>query len=223
MHDLLYKKVNIKDINNNKKYEFIRQIQGDFKESFLSLNENQKRKVKKIIMNELDFSNYFKLDLYDKIFSNDYKNNFESLSSVVILFALRDKINQKSFLNELKRNYGICINAENIIEDLKKKIKNDEYMKNCFEIFGKYKYLNKIKDIIVLYIYVKMLKFDIFYLRFPYYRRFKHVREEVEIYELKKKNYEKKQDRDIVKRERKIIKFSCDKTYNKELLKKNNY
>ena len=175
MHDLLYKKVNIKDINNNKKYEFIRQIQGDFKESFLSLNENQKRKVKKIIMNELDFSNYFKLDLYDKIFSNDYKNNFESLSSVVILFALRDKINQKSFLNELKRNYGICINAENIIEDLKKKIKNDEYMKNCFEIFGKYKYLNKIKDIIVLYIYVKMLKFDIFYLRFPYYRRFKHV------------------------------------------------
>ena len=266
-HGLFYKIVDIIFTDNKALYylgirfmergDIIKKMNNNFKGLYNSLNDKTKQKVKKIIMLKLDFSDFFNLKMFDKVFSiYDYKIlNIKNYELLLLFFNLRKEIIRKEFFDELEKNYGICLNAENIIEDFKKNINNYEYLKNYIEIFSKYKYLNKIKDLILLCVYEKKKNISRFssiyhihhdndfddnyfcyvYNRFlpdfPYdlrqsrrsiLRRFNKavlknsIKSSNNLIALKK-NYKKRVFRDILKRERRIIKINCNKIHNKGL------
>ena len=67
---------------------------------------------------------------------NTKKNLDDIFNNFIILFYIKEKINEKNFMNELENNFGIYLNIDEIIEKLNKIINNvDLYFSNELDYF----------------------------------------------------------------------------------------
>ena len=120
--------LNLSEILRNK---IIKQMNANFKELYMKLDYKIKQKIKKILLNELNFSSYFNNEDYYS--HNDYSqrmfisnSEFSSkFSDYILIFnSIKEKVLDKRFLDELENNYGIYLNNEAFIEELNEIKKN---------------------------------------------------------------------------------------------------
>ena len=125
-------------------------MNNDFKKLYALLQGEVKIKIKKILMDNLDFSKYFNLDLLG--FNHIYLfTKYDRIYKIFLLFSiLKNEINEENFFKNLENNYGIYSESEDFIEEI-----NNEYKRNknkfLKEIFYKYPDLDNIKELIILY------------------------------------------------------------------------
>ena len=137
------------------KEQIIKDMAKNFKKLFCGCGDESKNQIKKIINDNLDFSDYFwelKDDMYDnlevdKILKNDniknkdeiIENLFESQRGnklLIITFFAQKKVEEKGFLEELEKNYGIFLEVDDFIEEMNKKIEEIKSFKQLLEYVG---------------------------------------------------------------------------------------
>jgi hypothetical protein len=108
-----------------------------FKRLFIACGEDSQKEIKKIITDNLNFADYFNDIVYiDKRYDNfqvseilkneNIKNKEEIVQEVfetskenkllIITFFAQKKVDEKGFLEELEKNYGIYLEVEDFIE-----------------------------------------------------------------------------------------------------------
>ena len=133
-------------------------IKQSFKELFQRCSKEGKDKLKQIISENLNFSDYFNFFLLKE---NDLYNNkqvhellkriekerreefikysFESQRGnylLLITFFAQKKIEEKGFLEQLEKNYGVYLDVDNFIKDMNQKISEIKTYKQLFEYIG---------------------------------------------------------------------------------------
>jgi len=129
-----------------------------FKRMFCGCGEDSKKEIKKIIIDNLNFLDYFDVDVdnnkdkYDnckvsEILKDEYIENKEEIVQTVfdsqtgnklliITFFAQKKVEEKGFLEELEKNYGIYLEVEDFIEEMKKKLEEIKTYKQLLEYIG---------------------------------------------------------------------------------------
>ena len=134
-----------------------KRINQSFKRLFLECSKEGRNKLKELISKNLNFSSYFgsnNLDtsLYDtyqceKLLKDVTKEKkidilklaFESQKGnqlLLITFFARKKVEEKGFLDELEKNYGVYLEVDNFIKDLNKKKEEIKSYKELFKYVG---------------------------------------------------------------------------------------
>ena len=127
----------------------------NFKQLFNDCGDEGKKQIKEIITKNLNFSDYFdekEDDLYDNFKVNEIlkdeniKNKEEILkyayesqrgnNLLIITFFAQKKIEEKGFIEELEKNYGIYLEVDDFIENMKKKIEEIKSFKELYEYIG---------------------------------------------------------------------------------------
>ena len=135
-------------------------IKQGFKELFQRCSKEGKDKLKQIISENLNFSDYFdinqfkmkEVDLYDnnqvhEILKGIEKERREEFSKyafesqrgnylLLITFFAQKKIEEKGFLEQLEKNYGVYLDVDNFIKDMNQKISEIKTYKQLFEYIG---------------------------------------------------------------------------------------
>ena len=225
-------------------YEIKKEIKRNFRDLFSCLNHDKQEKIISIIINNLNYSRHFNIP---HIFNRNYLKNFNYFN---IFYNLMEKINRKDFVDNLEKNYGVYLDAENLIKDLKKNMYDKKYNKILLKE-KKYSHLNYLKDILKLFSYTN--KIDLlnyrdhsdfsrvfrrlinnisFIFKYNSSRTYHHIikiKNSQKFFYQKKlkivfiisiclceeKYFDKKVDKARIKKERKIIKFNCNKINNK--------
>ena len=209
------------------KEQLIKKISENFLGFYYSLDLKLKQKINVILFKELNFSNYIKKnDLY--IWLNFKFNALDkSYKFISVFLFLREKILNERFMNKLEENFGVCLEAEYLINELKNI--GDSFYMDKYETLKKYN-LFSIMELIILDSLYKNKKIDtctsiriLLHKDKVLYKTIKNIiMEEKNIAkyktkEIKKKikiNYKEKIKRDII-----IMKKNCDKNYNKRINK----
>jgi hypothetical protein len=135
-------------------------IKQGFKELFQRCSKEGKDKLKQIISENLNFSDYFdinqfkmkEVDLYDNNQVHEIlkgiekerreefiKYSFESQRGnylLLITFFAQKKIEEKGFLEQLEKNYGVYLDVDNFIKEMNQKISEIKTYKQLFEYIG---------------------------------------------------------------------------------------
>ena len=150
---LLYNKQSLLNISEIIRNRIIKQMNINFKDLYTNLNDQIKKKIQKILMNEVNFSSYLNLNSIPSLLKEKEIYDFFSYSSkfISIFDFFRQKILDKNFLNELEKNFGIFMNNEPFIEQLNQRKKNWENSESIIKTFLGDKNLNSIKNLIHLY------------------------------------------------------------------------
>ena len=134
-------------------------ITQSFKKLFNECSQKTRNELKDIIMEKMHFSEFFEEDeheikkgIYDSFKVNlllkdkNIKNKDEILKYayesqrgnqllIITFFALK-KIEEKGFMEELEKNYGIYIEVDKFVQDLKQKLKEIKTFKGLYEYIG---------------------------------------------------------------------------------------
>ena len=124
--------LHLSEILRNK---IIKEMNKNFKGLYIKLNEKTKTKIKKIIINELNFSSYFDINLrdFEAILPEMYQDSlFKTFNFILVFKILREKVLDKNFFRDLANNYGVYLNNEAFIEILNNEIKNGENINNFY-------------------------------------------------------------------------------------------
>ena len=127
----------------------------NFKIMYTECGEDGKKQINEIITNNLNFSDYFwelDDDLYDnfkvsEILKDENIKNKEEIikyafesqrgnSLLIITFFAQKKIEEKGFMEELEKNYGIYLDVDNFITDMNKKLEEIKSYKDLFAFIG---------------------------------------------------------------------------------------
>ena len=135
----------------------IEQMNLNFRDLYINLNEEIKQRIKKLLLDKINFSNYFnQSDFISYIsFPKEMLKSIFCLSSefsnyISIINSIREKVLNKSFLEELENNYGIYSNNETFIEEINKIKENYEKIDNIIkDVFGNQN-INKFKNAFLL-------------------------------------------------------------------------
>ena len=216
-------------IFNFLKGKIIQIIERNFIDFYNSLYDESRKEINKIIFNKLNFSDYLYIrHLGD---SNTFGKSYEF---ILVFQLLREKIHSENFLQNLENNFGVYLESDILVEEIKKKLDSNTIEKsNILEIYD----LFSIKELDVLaslyqrqfsyysfgvspnfnkvdYFYYYKVKNN-FYKKIEYLIRIdkpkyilKHIKKEIKV-----NNKEK------ILKDKIIIKNSYDKTYNKRLNK----
>ena len=137
------------------KEQIIKTMDNNFKLLFCGCGNESRNKIKKIISENLNFSDYF-LELVDSRYNNgqvsdilrgeNIKNKDEIIESLfesqkgykllIITFFAQKKVEEKGFLEELEKNYGIYLDVDGFIEGMKKKLDEIKTFKQLLEFVG---------------------------------------------------------------------------------------
>ena len=146
----------ISEISRNK---IIKAMNNNFKKLYLQLDAGIKNEIRKILINNLDLSKYFdfnSLNFYYNMyiwFKVPLTNIYNIWKTFLLFYIFKRKIYEKGVLKSLGNNYGIYLEAEDFIKEIHKELqKSNETFK---DIFSNYNCLNHIKEIIILYYYLK--------------------------------------------------------------------
>ena len=131
-----------------------------FKKLFNECTYDSKKKLGDLILRNLNFSSYFDLpsnfEIYDSYYDNlrvdellqdkNIKNMDKILeyafksqkgnSLLIISFFAQKKTEEKGFLEELEKNYGIYLDVDNFIKEMNRKLKEINSFKKMFEYIG---------------------------------------------------------------------------------------
>ena len=143
-------------------------ITKNFKNLFSRCSREGKDKLKEIISKNLYFPEYFGMtitkenDMYDnfqvhellKELEGEKKQEFldyafESQKGnklLLITFFAQKKVEEKGFLEELEKNYGVYLDVDNFIKEMNKKISEIKSYQALFEYIGTDFMKNKYKD-----------------------------------------------------------------------------
>ena len=143
-------------------------ITKSFKNLFSRCSREGKDKLKEIISKNLYFPEYFGMtitkenDMYDnfqvhellKELEGEKKREFldyafESQKGnklLLITFFAQKKVEEKGFLDELEKNYGVYLDVDNFIKEMNKKISEIKSYQALFEYIGTDFMKNKYKD-----------------------------------------------------------------------------
>ena len=143
-------------------------IKKNFKNLFTRCSKEGKNGLKDIISKNLYFPEYFGItitkenDMYDnfKVYELLEKLNgekkqefleyaFESQKGnklLLITFFAQKKVEEKGFLDELEKNYGVYLDVDNFIKEMNTKISEIKSYKDLFEYIGTDFMKNKYKD-----------------------------------------------------------------------------
>jgi hypothetical protein len=106
---------------------------------FSELNETEKDIFKITLLNNSNISEYFDINQIPKEISFLYPNmNLNQVSSkfISLLDFLKEKIFSNNFLNELEKNFGVCLDTEKYIEELKIKTADNLDILKKYEMFS---------------------------------------------------------------------------------------
>ena len=131
-----------------------RRMNRNFKNLFNQCSYDSRRKIVALIMKNLNFSKYFNSETYhslydlnldellgknikdlDKILEYAFKSQ-KGNSLLIITFFAQKKIEEKGFLEELEKNYGIYLDVDNFIKEMNLKLKEINSFKKMFEYIG---------------------------------------------------------------------------------------
>ena len=126
-----------------------------FKRLFNECSEEGKKKLGDIIKNNLVFANYFDSNKYEE---NELYDNFkideilkdkkvENIDEIlkyafehqrgnqlyIVSFFAQKKIEEKGFMEELEKNYGVYIDVDNFIKDMKQKLEEIKTYKDFYK------------------------------------------------------------------------------------------
>ena len=156
---ILYPKKSLLCLSEILRNKIIKQMSLNFRDLYIKLNEKIKQKIKRILLNEFNFSSYFDINRYNYCFS-DYsqeikESTFSSYSEFLDFFfiinSIREKVLDECFLNDLENNYGIYLNNEAFIAKLNKKKKKMKGIDEAIEyFFGDDHDINSIKNVLFL-------------------------------------------------------------------------
>lgn len=131
-----------------------------FKKLYNQCSYDAKRKLNSLIMKNLHFSQYFDLPSNFEIFDSLYDNlrvdellqdkNIKDMDKIleyafksqkgnallIITFFAQKKTEEKGFLEELEKNYGIYLDVDNFIKEMNQKLKEIDNFKKMFEYIG---------------------------------------------------------------------------------------
>ena len=156
--------LNINNPDNGPEYyaesDVTERMNKSFKRLFNECSPQARNKLKEIISKKLNFSKYFVLgedfetidDLYDNYKVNillsdkDIKNMDEILeyafksqkgnSLLIITFYALKKMEERGFMEELEKNYGIYLDVDNFIKGMNEKLKEIKKFKGMFQYIG---------------------------------------------------------------------------------------
>ena len=130
-------------------------IEKNFKKIFIKCSEECQNNIKKIIFDNLNFSDYFEYEddelynelkigeiLKDEVLKNKdeiVKAAFESQRGnklLIITFFAQKKIEEKGFLEQLEKNYGIYLEVDDFIKDMNKQLEEIKTYKQLLEYVG---------------------------------------------------------------------------------------
>ena len=180
----------------------IMEMNQDFKALYKRISNITRIKINKIIMDKLNFTDYFtnELSFFDKSMrSNLFENDSNSLFRIFnVFYLLKKKILNDKCLIDLENNFEVFFDTENFIEDLNEKKNDKEYLKKNIieELMSKNKIFNYIKEILKLKL--RNNYFSQFYSHYEYaYNKFKNknLYQFLNIYEF---NEDKKNNSDFV-------------------------
>ena len=137
------------------KQQIINNMSQNFKSLFRGCGDDSRNQIKKIITDNLDFSDYF-FELVDSRYNNfqvsdilkdgNIKNKDEIVETLfdsqrgnkllIITFFAQKKIEEKGFLEELEKNYGIYLEVDDFIEEMQKKLDEIKTFKQLLEYVG---------------------------------------------------------------------------------------
>ena len=137
------------------KQQIINNMSQNFKSLFCGCGDDSRNQIKKIITDNLDFSDYF-FELVDSRYNNfqvsdilrdgNIKNKDEIVQTLfdsqrgnkllIITFFAQKKIEEKGFLEELEKNYGIYLEVDDFIEEMQKKLDEIKTFKQLLEYVG---------------------------------------------------------------------------------------
>ena len=135
--------------------QIINNMSQNFKSLFRGCGDDSRNQIKKIITDNLDFSDYF-FELVDSRYNNfqvsdilrdgNIKNKDEIVETLfdsqrgnkllIITFFAQKKIEEKGFLEELEKNYGIYLEVDDFIEEMQKKLDEIKTFKQLLEYVG---------------------------------------------------------------------------------------
>ena len=152
--------------NCNNNYNFARkmvedEISNNFKNLYNQCNLWSKSKINEVILSNMNFKDFFEDNemiywLYKSYRINDilkaYKNENENENVnevlkyayesqrgnqlLLITFYVLKKIEEKDFMEELEKNYGIYLKIDEFVNELKKKLNEIKTYKNLYKFIG---------------------------------------------------------------------------------------
>ena len=149
-------------------------IINNFKNIFLKCSREGKNKIKKIILNNLYFYQYFdqtieESDIYNTFQVHELLNKLDSSKKeeflkyafesqkgnqlLLITFFAKKKVEEKGFLDELEKNNGVYLDVDKYIKEMNVKLNEIKNYKDLFEYIGSDFYKNNCKDDLELIIY----------------------------------------------------------------------
>lgn len=135
----------------NIKQQIINSMSQNFKKLFCECGEDGRNQIKKIISENLDFSDYFivvdsrydNFQVSDILKDENIKNKEEIVETLfnsqrgnkllIITFFAQKKVEEKGFLEELEKNYGIYLEVDDFIEEMQKKLEEIKTFKQLLE------------------------------------------------------------------------------------------
>ena len=135
-----------------------KRMKESFKRIFNECSEDGQKKLEDLIKKNLTFSHYFKDDnfeeseLYDefKVDKILEKKTFENIDEIlkyafenqkgnklyIISSFAQKKIEEPGFMEELEKNYGVYIDVDNFIKDMKQKLEEIKTYKDFYKYVG---------------------------------------------------------------------------------------
>ena len=144
---------------NNTKNMVIKRMTQSFKRLYNECYPYTRNKLKKIILENMNFSIFFEVelnaikeDIYNSfkveelLENNDIKNLDEILENafnsqrgnqlLIITFFTQKKIEENNFLENLEKNYGVYVEIDDFIKEMKEKLKEIKNFKQLYEYVG---------------------------------------------------------------------------------------
>ena len=148
--------------------EIINQMNRNFFKLYKELNSDIKQKIKNLLINKINFANYFtNLDSSKFLLLNSQKNR-NNYNILPLFHFLKTKILNQNFLEQLEKDLGIFIDTEQYIKEINM-IKNNYLITwNINEVLNENNYYYGIDDLIFLQVYRENIERKNFYDYFTY-------------------------------------------------------
>ena len=102
----------------------------------LLLDELYKNSIKNILIDKLNISEYLNINEVTekvKLLNPDFNIQKRIYKFISLFDFLRDKIISQNFLDNLENNFGVCLDSEKFIEEVKNKNIDDKYIKDILK------------------------------------------------------------------------------------------